>query len=595
MKRVLFIIFALPIFITASAQLEREVEVTKQYVPKLPPARKMDMIPDMVDTVAIRPEIDYTISPKSFDSALTSEKFRPATVTYWEYVKHYPFYIKAGAGYPLVTELDAYASTNRADVGYLSVYINHRGSFSDIKVDNPFTAEQYCTNSKQMSNRIGFNGGKYIGRYTLNGDIFYSSDAFHRYAQPAATEEGADVIDEINYEDIGVKLNFGDSFSDMKRLNFNIYATANYYNDKSDQWQQPAYGLLTGDSSSVELPSTGEPIAVDRKVQQLDMSLGLLFGRNVGNRSVIKAALEYQGYYGMKFTKNYSNTLIGGYVAYEYHHTKLFDIKAKVGYMFDNIPSEGGKARHHFLPELYAGFNVKDNGTFVPYVEVDSKLSNNSYKHLQQINPYIMLYSNEYAATPNSLTYNMRAGFAGHTLNNMFAYRLYANAAFITDALYWYNVSNIGFDFKTARQNVYSLAVSLEYKPLSSLYIGVGLQGFIYKDFIEEDIQNGKPNFKGNLGIRYTHRKFAVGATAELIGARSWSFIGQQAEGIDQYTMQSHTYPACVDLGISFDWFVSKQCTIYIEGRNLANAKIYDWALYRRLGVGGLAGIKVQF
>lgn len=206
-----------------------------------------------------------------------------------------------------------------------------------------------------------------------------------------------------------------------------------------------------------------------------------------------------------------------------------------------------------------------------------------------------MLYDNEYAATPNSLTYNMRAGFSGHTLNNMFAYRLYANAAFITDALYWYNVSNIGFDFKTARQNVYSLAVSLEYKPLSSLYIGVGLQGFIYKDFIEEDIQNGKPNFEGNLGIRYTHRKFAVGATAELIGARSWSFIGQQAEGVDQYTMQSHTYPACVDLGITFDWFVSKQCTIYIEGRNLANAKIYDWALYRRLGVGGLAGIKVQF
>ena len=71
MKRVLLIILALPMFISAFAQLEREVEVTKQYVPKLPPARKMDMVPDMVDTVSIRPEIDYTIAPKSFDSALT--------------------------------------------------------------------------------------------------------------------------------------------------------------------------------------------------------------------------------------------------------------------------------------------------------------------------------------------------------------------------------------------------------------------------------------------------------------------------------------------------------------------------------------------
>ena len=595
MRRLILTISALLVALSAAAQVEREIEVTKQYVPKLPPARKMDFQPDMVDTVSIRPEIDYTIAPKSFDSALTSEKFRPATVTYWEYVKHYPFYIKAGAGYPLVTEVDAYASANRADVGYVSAYINHRGSFADIKVDNPFTGEQYCRNSQQMSNRIGFNGGKYVGRYTFNGDIFYSSDAFRRYAQPTPEDQNAEVVDQINYEDVGVKLNFGDSFADMKRLNFDLYIAANYYNDKSHQLPALTHGLLTGGESTEQLPAEGETIeAVNRKVQQLDLAMGLLFGRNIGNRSVIKAAVEYQGYYGMQFTKSYRNNLIGGYVAYQYHHTKLFDIKAKVGYMFDNVPAVAdGKARHHLLPELYAGFDVKNNGTFVPYVEVDSKLANNSYRELQRINPYVMLYDNQYTATPNSLTYNLRAGFAGHTLNNMFAYRLYANAAFITDAVYWYNVNNIGFDFQTARQNIYSVVASLEYKPLSTLFIGVGLKGMFYKNFI--DIENGKPAIEGDFAIRYTHNKFAVGATAEFIGARSWSFIGQPGEGVDQYTMQSHKYSACVDLGVTFDWFVSKQCTIYLEGRNLANAKIYEWALYRRLGVGGLAGIKVQF
>ena len=61
------------------------------------------------------------------------------------------------------------------------------------------------------------------------------------------------------------------------------------------------------------------------------------------------------------------------------------------------------------------------------------------------------------------------------------------------------------------------------------------------------------------------------------------------------YTFEVVEYKPYVDLGLTFDWFVGKQCTIYIEGRNLANAKIYNWALYKQYGIGALAGIKVQF
>ena len=58
---------------------------------------------------------------------------------------------------------------------------------------------------------------------------------------------------------------------------------------------------------------------------------------------------------------------------------------------------------------------------------------------------------------------------------------------------------------------------------------------------------------------------------------------------------QTIDYPAYVDLSLSFDWFVGNRCTIYVEGRNLANAKIYNWALYKEYGIGALAGVKIQF
>ncbi len=567
MRRFILTISTLLFALTATAQVEREVEVTKQYVPKLPAAKKMDFQPDMVDTVAIRPEIDYTIVPKSFASALSTEKFRPAKVTYWEYTKSYPFYIKAGAGYPLVSEVDAYASTNRADVGYLSAYVNHRGSYSDIQTINPITNTEFKGKAQQMSNRVGVNGGKYIGRYTFNGDVYYDADIFHRYAQPKSD----DAIDEINYENIALAMSFGDSFADMSKVNFSIYAAADYYNDKSEQ-----------------LPD------FERKMQQFSASAGLKLGRNIGTKARLYAAFDYQGNYGLKFLENYDNSLFSGAVKFEYNLKSLLDIKAELKYCNDKLI--GQKSRHHILPNVYVGFNVGQRDTFVPYVEVDSRLEQNSYQHLQQANPYIMLRGSEYQPLPNTTIFNMRIGFTGHTTNNKLSYRLNANAAFMNDALYWINVDNIGFDVTTAAQNIITLNASLEYKPLSTLLLGAGFKWMLYDENFA-DVENGKPNFEANFNIQYTHRKFAIGAKADIIGSRSWSFAGEYFEGDvrDDFTLHSYTYPVCCDLGLTFDWFVAKQCTIYIEGRNLANAKIYDWALYRRLGVGAVVGIKVQF
>ena len=567
MRRFILTISTLLFALTATAQVEREVEVTKQYVPKLPAAKKMDFQPDMVDTVAIRPEIDYTIVPKSFASALSTEKFRPAKVTYWEYAKSYPFYIKAGVGYPLVSEVAAYASTNRADVGYLSAYVNHRGSYSDIQTINPITNTEFKGKAKQMSNRIGVNGGKYIGRYTFNGDVYYDADIFHRYAQPKSD----DAIDEINYENIAIAMSFGDSFADMSKVNFSIYAAADYYNDKSEQ-----------------LPD------FERKMQQFSASAGLKLGRNIGTKARLYAAFDYQGNYWLKFLENYGNSLFSGAVKFEYNLKSLLDIKAELKYCNDKLT--GQKSRHHILPNVYVGFNVGQRDIFVPYVEVDSRLEQNSYQHLQQANPYIMLRGSEYQPLPNTTIFNMRVGFTGHTTNNKLSYRLNANAAFMNDALYWINVNNIGFDVTTAAQNIITLNASLEYKPLSTLLLGAGFKWMLYdENFV--DVENGKPNFEANFNIQYTHRKFAIGAKADIIGSRSWSFAGEYFEGDvrDNFTLHSYTYPVCCDLGLTFDWFVAKQCTIYIEGRNLGNAKIYDYALYRRLGVGAVVGIKVQF
>ena len=85
MKRIYEILIYLTMAVamcgSASAQVAKQVEVTKDYMPRVAKAEKLEVEPNMVDTVKIRPDIDYTITPRSFSSALNTRRFRPASVT----------------------------------------------------------------------------------------------------------------------------------------------------------------------------------------------------------------------------------------------------------------------------------------------------------------------------------------------------------------------------------------------------------------------------------------------------------------------------------------------------------------------------------
>ena len=169
MKRMLFVaalMAALPW--GASAQVEKRVEVTKAYVPSVEGASKLAVVPDMTDTVKMRPEIDYTITPLSLQTTLATRPIRPATVTYWEFNRPLPFYLKAGMGYPFNSVLDFYASSQNPGTGYVVGYVNHEGRYS--KIGNDFGVKN---NSTRMFNRIGAAAGKYFGAlFCVIGHMF---------------------------------------------------------------------------------------------------------------------------------------------------------------------------------------------------------------------------------------------------------------------------------------------------------------------------------------------------------------------------------------------------------------------------------------
>ncbi len=590
MRRYITTLFALcAVSFAASAQVvDKQVEVTKKYAPEIGEAYKMEVAPNMVDTITIRPEIDYTVTPRSFASALGTHRFNPATVTYWEYRRQYPFYLKLGAGYPLNSVGDLYASTHRADVGYLTGYINHYGQYSKLKYVNGSDGKNYKDNrSLQMNNKFGVMGGRYFGRYTLSGDLYYRMDLYHRYPFHNEYDAGGVPVLEykrrkIDFEDVNFSMAFGDSFTDYSHLNFKVYATANWYRDKS------------------------ETFAAGASYQQMNVKAGGALAREITKRSAFSLDLDYEGYYGLKSLKMYQNSMVGADLRYRYRSGGLVDLTVGAKLVYDRNPADEVKQnRWHGFPYVLFSLNINDKGAFVPYVEVNGEVQNNSYYSLARRNPYVAILGGNNGdlmantAVPNTELYNVRFGVSGHSSSSKFAYRFYANMSFMKNAVYWYNINQMFFGVESASRNIWSLCGMIDYKPISELLITAQVKGSLYTNF--STVEDAMPNVEALVRARYTHKKFTVGLSAELIGPTKWSCVQDYTLFVPTSTLPVQTgvfkAPLSLNLSLYGDYHVSKTCTVYAEVNNIVGDVMptYHWAFYREMGASFTAGIKVQF
>ena len=162
MKRFLYTIVVLLSILPATvvAQVEKQVVVEKNYIPTVGSAQKLSIVPDMTETVMMRPDVDYTISPRSFETSLMTEKFRTATISYWDYQRSRPLYARAAAGVPWASEADVYVATHNKDRGYAMAYLNHWG---DYRSRYNIAGEKVKKNTTEMNNTIGGRAGLFLG------------------------------------------------------------------------------------------------------------------------------------------------------------------------------------------------------------------------------------------------------------------------------------------------------------------------------------------------------------------------------------------------------------------------------------------------
>jgi hypothetical protein len=125
------------------------------------------------------------------------------------------------------------------------------------------------------------------------------------------------------------------------------------------------------------------------------------------------------------------------------------------------------------------------------------------------------------------------------------------------------------------------------------------VKGSLYTNFAT--VQDALPPVEALVRVRYTHKKFTLGLSAELYGTTKWTTVRDKSLFDANVTTPAQSFvinvPAWVDLSFYGDWHINKKCTVYLEANNLLGDTMprYRWAYYREMGASFTVGVKVQF
>ncbi len=555
MKKLIIIFSAITLCASSlQAQVHREVEVTKAYVPTVSLHEKPLLEAQIIDTAYIKPDVDYSITPLSINSPLQTRPINPATVTYWEFNNPAIAQVKVGVGVPYSSLLQAYGATHNASVGYLAANIDHSGIYSAI--ENSFGQR---VNATQALNSGALAGGLYLADRTLAADLSYSNDIFNNYAY----EQSESPV--IGYQSISTSLSFGDNFVDLSRFNFNVGF------DYSHMWDRE---------------SNAENMVAMNAVAGKESTLG-----------DIVAGVEYSHVNGDNGYKN-SNFALGASLDRELSQWQL-----SLGLKYDfekNTSGEASNSYHYFLPQV--SFKTSEFRAVSPFAQISSEVIRNDFATLSSVNPYI----GAALAYKSSVEYDLRAGIEGINSSSKLSYKLFVGYNIGVNSRYWglniiedpssqTDIYDSYFDLQLASLTTTSINLDMRYRPsaLFTLSFDASYNSYGQDDNLE--YINSNPTFEGNVGVRFSKRKFSAGLTGGFESTRHFSVRSFYSSGSTSFTSDEVELGAHFDLDAFMEWKQSDSMAIFIEGSNLFNSNLYPWPMYRGFGIGVMAGVKINF
>jgi len=563
MRNIYVILVVVFFSVTAVAQeaseLSRQVEVTKDYVPDVDVATKLSLSPNMVDTVSLRPRINYAIRPVAWLGSFGIEPIKPITLTSVSFVEEPTLYVKAGIGYPLSTVLDSYYVSGDSDGSYWGAYVNHRGDFGDIKNDRDISVD-----ADRTTNKIGVFGTKNFGHFQAGGSVDYNYDLYTDYGQFSLASLGENYSlssygtpGTLTYSTPEGNVWFRSTYDEVGNLNFGIN-TGVYY--------------MSGDDSD----------------EEFGWNIGATLKYGLSQNNTIELDIENQFYNGNGSLSSYRNNLLRITPKYK-GIIGQFSIEGGIDFINDNILD--GDSKFWALPTLEVSW-MRGSKILIPFIFIGGDILNNGMKNSITRNPYLL----SPVANFNTLSYDMFVGIRGNIKSNM-AYNLFLGAIILRDQEV---IANVYQEGSTSRFMYLDSDDGVAFR-LGGEFKGHVQNRFFYNfsanyynyDMERQEKISALPNYDMGLLLSYSiNDDVRVRLDTKLIGERHFYV---KTFGITPSDVLIESVDPVVDMNLGVDWDVKENIGLFLEVDNILGSNLYQFNHYPSIGVTCMIGVKMIF
>ena len=545
-----FVLFSLlPVNAQVTKQetgLKREVTLYNPYKPSLPEVKKRSFLPDMNDTMKVRPEFLYEIRTKPFLPAYTLKPIKAVSLVPDPLPKLYKSFVNIGFG-NYITPLAEISITNeRSKKGTIGLYGRHFSTNGKVELQN-----EKKVFAGYMDNDASLFGRKFFRKNLFESSVDFSQKTRFAYGYDTSVT------------------NYSPAKKDIRRGYYNIGAKASL--------------------SSLKLDPTSFTYDFDI-FYNFFSTYGNLYQHNAGIKGIM--------------VKSYKGFNLGSGIDYEFfkHSDSLFNksgfgivsispfIKKsterwsfKLGFQALLDEYLGSSAVFHIYPDVNLSLNLVPS--FVSFFAgLSGKLEKNDPMKIFSENPY--LRSEGYLFTLQNTDHKLivSSGFKGN-IGLRGNYLASVTYSLFNNMLFYYNVdypfmSMMGNYFDQMFDDGELLKIHGEIGGNINEKISFTGKGNWYKyTLTENSLAWNKPDWDANLGLKYNLRdKILVGMELTGIGRRTLGVVN--ADFFMNPPVYKFETPVHINLNLSAEYRYSRLVSFWAKFDNITYNRYYEWAFY---------------
>ena len=552
-----FILFCLlPVSAQVTKQetgLKREVTLYNPYKPSLPEVKKRSFLPDMNDTMKVRPEFRYEIRTKPFLPVYTISPIKAVALLPDPLPKLYKSYVNIGMG-NYITPLAEISITNeRSKKGTIGFYGRHFSTNGKVELQNGKKVF-----AGYMDNDASLFGRKFFRKNLFESSVDFSQKIRYAYGYDTSITDYSPAKKDIRlgYNNIGAKASLSSLTLDSTSFSYDFDIYYNYFYNAKNLFQHNV-GIDGIMAKSYKGFYVGSGIGYD--FYRLSDIL-LTSPKYIASISpFIKKSAE-QWSFKLGFQALLDKNLTA---------TPVFHIYPDFNFSFTVVPS---------YVSFFAGFS--------------GKLEKNDPLKIISENPFLVRDGSLFTLRNTDHVLIVSAGLKG---NNGIGgnYLVSASYSLINDMLFYSNIVFPDSIFTPGRGNYFApLTDDSELLNVHAEMSGAindklsfnGMANFYHYTLIINDYAWNKPDWDAKLGLKYNLRDKIIAGMEIIVQGKRRLIVNGDLSNLSfaplLYPPVLSEMPAHFNLNLTAEYRYSKILSFWAKFNNISYNRYYEWAYY---------------